>query len=107
LGRIEPSILYIDDEGSQISFDIDVEFEVTVTGHDFINGIYDREEGRIFTFDSTTVTSIISRTFTVEVYLYYEFRDGMLFDAEAADVLIGDASRGIEVAVEESEPDFY
>lgn len=103
LGNIEPSVLYIDDEESQITFDIDVEFEVTVTGPDFNNGIYDREDGRMYTFDSTSRTSTISRTFTVEIFLYYEFIDGELVNAEDDGLYIADAAKGIEVSVEENE----
>lgn len=69
LGEIDPLVIYIDDEESQITFDIDVEFEVTVTGPDFNNSIYDREEGHVFTFDSTSRTSTISTTYTVEMFL--------------------------------------
>lgn len=107
LGDIEPSVIYIDDEKSQITFDIDVEFEVTVTGPDFNNGIYDREDGRMYTFDSTSITSIISTTFTVEIFLYYEFINGELRNAVDDGLYIAGTSGGIEVSVEENEPDWY
>lgn len=107
LGEIEPSILYIDDEESHVTFDIDVEFEVTVVGPDFNNGIYDREDGRVYTFDSTTRTSTFETTFTVELFLHYEFVDGKLEGAEEDGLHIAGASRGIEVSVEENEPDWY
>lgn len=107
LGDIDPSVLYIDDEESQIIFDIDVEFEVTVTGPDFNNGIYDREEGRMFTFNSTSRTEVISTTFTVEIFLYYEFNDGVIENAEDDDLYITGTSSGIEVSVEENWHDWY
>jgi len=107
LGAIDPSVLFIDDEESQITFDIDVEFEVTVTGPDFNNGIYDREEGRMFTFDSTSRTSTVSMTYTVEIFLHYEFIDGVLENAEDDGLYIAGASGGIEVAVEENEEEWY
>ena len=108
LGTIEPSVLFIDDEESQITFDIDVEFEVTVTGPDFNNGVYNREEGRMFTFDSTSRTSTIAATYTVEVFLHYEFTDGVLNgDEEVAVIYIADTAGGIEVDVEENEDDRY
>ena len=107
LGAIEPSVLFIDDEESQITFDIDVEFEVTVTGPDFNNGIYDREEGRMFTFDSTSRTSTISTTYTVEIFLNYEFIDGVLENAEDDGLYVAGAASGIEVAVEENEEELY
>ncbi|CDT79442.1 conserved hypothetical protein [Vibrio coralliirubri] len=107
LGVIEPSVLFIDDEESQITFDIDVEFEVTVTGPDFNNGIYDREDGRVFTFDSTSRTSTISATYTVEVFLNYEFIDGVIENAECSGVFVSGTGGGIEVSVEENEDDWY
>lgn len=107
LGDIDPSVLYIDDEESQITFDIDVEFEVTVTGPDFNNGIYDCEDGRMYTFDSTSRTEVISTTFTVEVFLHYEFIDGILENAEDDGFYISGISGGIEVSVEENGHDWY
>lgn len=103
LGHIDPSILFIDDEESHITFDIDVEFEVTVTGPDFNNGIYDREEGRMFTFDKTSQTSTVSTTYTVEVFLNYEFIDGMLVNVEDNGLYVAGTAGGIEVSVEENE----
>jgi hypothetical protein len=102
LGDIEPSVLYIDDEESQITFDIDVDFEVTVTGPDFNNGIYDREDGRMYTFDSTSRTSTISTTFTVETFLYYEFINGELVNVEDSGFDIAGTSGGIEISIEEN-----
>lgn len=107
LGDIDPSVLYIDDEESQITFDIAVEFEVTVTGPDFNNGIYDRENDRMYTFDSTSRTEVISTTFTVEIFLFYEFIDGVLEHAEDDDLYIAGTSGGIEVSVEENGYDRY
>ena len=43
VGDFEPSVLFIDDEESQVTFDVDVDYEVTVIGPDFVNGVYDRE----------------------------------------------------------------
>lgn len=103
LGDIEPSVLYIDDEESQITFDIDVEYEVTVTGPDFNNGIYDREEGRMITLGSKSVISTISSTFTVEFMLTYEFVDGELENVEEVEFHIAGVSRGIEVSVDEND----
>lgn len=107
LGDINPSVLFIDDEESQITFDIDVEFEVTVTGPDFNNGIYDREESRMFTFDSTSRTSTIARTYTVEMFLHYEFIDGLLNSADDDGLFIAGVAGGIEVDVEENEGEHY
>lgn len=102
LGDIDPSIVYINDEESQITFDIDVEFEVTVTGPDFNNAIYDREEGRVFTLDDTSRTDTISITYTVELSLYYDFINGELVNPDYDNLYIADVSNGIEVSVEEN-----
>lgn len=107
LGNIEPSILYINDEESQVTFDIEVEFEVTVTGPDFNNGTYDREDGIIYTFNKTSRTEAIRSTFTVEASLYYEFIDGKLEDAEDCDIDIAEIHRGIEVSIEENGNERY
>lgn len=102
----EPSIIYISDEESQITFDATVEFEVSVTGPDFNNGTYDREDGRIYTFSDTTRTECISQTFNVELYLSYDFQNGILEDAEITDIEIKGTSGGIEVSVEENSVDW-
>lgn len=106
LGDINPSVLYIDDEESQITFDIDVDFEVTVTGPDFSSGIYDREDGRMYTFGSTSITSTISTTFTVEIILLYQFIDGELVNIKEDGLYVAGTSGGIEVSVEENEPEW-
>lgn len=107
LGGIEPQVLFIDDEESQISFDIDVDFEVTVTGPDFNNGFYDREEGRVYTFDSVSNTVVLSKMYTVEIFLRYEFIDGELVDVDIDEILIPETFNGIEVSVEEDEQGWF
>lgn len=107
VGEINPHVVFINDEESSVTFDIDVEFEVTVTGPDFNNGTYDKEDGVIYTFDSTSNTVLISTTYTVEIYLMYEFVDGELKEPEIHDIHISGVSSGIEVSVEENEYDYY
>lgn len=106
VGEIDPSVIYIDDEESQVTFEVDVDFEVTVVGPDFNNGMYDREEDRLYTFGSTSRTSTIEATFTVEIFLHYEFVDGTLQKAEDVDLFIAGTSGGIEVSVDENEIDW-
>lgn len=107
LGDIDPSVLYIDDEESQITFEIDVEFEVTVTGPDFNNGIYDSEDGRLYTFASTSRTEVFSATYTVEIFLHYEFVDGKIENVEDDGLYIAGTAGGIEVSVDEDDQDRY
>ena len=96
-------MIYVDEEDIQVTFDIEVEFEVSVTGPDFANGIYDREEGRMFTFDSTTRTEIINELYTVEIGLSYKLQDQRICDIEEVDFSIAGVLGGIEVSVEEYE----
>ncbi|HDJ1438108.1 TPA: DUF4935 domain-containing protein [Serratia rubidaea] len=103
LGEIEPSVLYIDDEQSQISFDIDVDFEVTVSGPDYINAIYDHEDGKLYAFDSTSRTCTINEKFTVELSLYYDSIEGRLENFWEDGLYIEGTAGGIEVSVEENE----
>ena len=61
----------------------------------------------MYTFDSTSRTSAISTTYTVEIFLHYEFIDSELVNAEHDGLYVAGTSGGIEVAVEENEPDWY
>lgn len=106
IGKIDPSVIYISDEESQITIDIDIEYAVTVTGPDFNNGFHDKEDGRMYTFGSTTRTSTVTDTYTVEVFLSYEFSNGNLENAQVDSFDIHGVAGGIEVDVEENE-DWY
>lgn len=103
VGDIDPSVIYVSDEECQVTFDVDVEFEVTVTGPDFNNGIYDKEEGRMYTFDNVSRTEIISNTFTVEICLSYDYSNGNLENIGETSFYISGVSGGIEVDIEENE----
>ncbi|GAB6190753.1 PIN domain-containing protein [Desulfocastanea catecholica] len=107
VGKIDPHVVFINDEESSVTFDIDVEFEVTVTGPDFNNGTYDKEDGVIYTFGSTSNTVTILTTYAVEIYLMYKFVDGELKDPQIEDIHISGVTGGIEVSVEENEYDYY
>jgi hypothetical protein len=103
IGEIEPSVLYITDQESQVTFDIDVRFEVAVTGPDYNNGTYDREDDRVYTYDDSTSIGRVSETFTVEIFLHYEYSDGELVDVTDDGLYIASVDGGIEVSVEENE----
>ena len=49
VGPIEPSIVGIDDEVCEVSFDVTVKNRVEVSGPDFANGSYDKESGHTYT----------------------------------------------------------
>ena len=93
LGDIEPSVLYIDDKESLVTFDIETELEVTVTGSDFNNDINTRE----YPFTSTL---------TVEIFVRYKFV-GETLESVTDTVQIPDLSEGMEVFIEENGVDYY
>lgn len=101
MGDIDPSVLFISDNESQITFDIDVDFSVGVRGPDYYNGVYDYETGTMHSFDYILKRAIISKTFTVEISLNYEFLDGILVDVQEDGLYIPSALKGIKIAVEE------
>jgi hypothetical protein len=108
VGNIEISVIEVNDEECQLTFDVDVSIEVKVTGPDFNNGVYDKEDGHMYTFESITRTELLEFTFPVELSLTYEFVAGLLEDVNWGDLYIPSASGGIEVAVEENpEPDWF
>jgi len=103
----EPSIIHLDDQSCQIVFDVDVVYSVTVTGPDFVNGRYDREDDRLYTFDDTTREESGDLEFSVEIELSYEMDDGDFINEEM-DINVRGISGGIEFSVEETpEHDYY
>ncbi|EOX1293053.1 PIN domain-containing protein [Vibrio cholerae] len=108
VGDFEVNVIEFSDEECQLTFDVQVDIKVDVTGPDFTNGVYDREDGHIYTFGHTLRIETISLEFKCELGLRYEFESGELQHVEFIDFYIPDASRGIEVSVEEHpEPDWY
>lgn len=101
ISDLEPSIIHIDDEGCQIVCDVEVEYSVTVIGPDYNNGVYDREDGVVYTFDDSTRVDEGKLEFTVEIDLYYEV-DGGEFTIQDMYINVRDLSAGIEFSVEEN-----
>ncbi|WP_122284708.1 PIN domain-containing protein [Pseudomonas syringae group genomosp. 3] len=97
----EPSIIHIDDEECQIVFDVEVHYKVKVTGPDYVNGRYDKEDDVIYTFDETTQEEEGALTFPVEVDLSYEVDCGE-FIIRGMEINVQGLSGGIEFSVEES-----
>ena len=100
IGAIEPNIVGIDDEGCEVSFDITVKNRVKVSGPDFANGTWDKESGRMYTFEDVTREEVLKMKFSVEMSLSFEVLDGK-FEMGDTDINIKDLHRGIEVSVEE------
>jgi hypothetical protein len=107
ISELEPSVLYISDQESQVTFNIDVQFEVAVTGPDYINGTYDREDDRVYSYGDTTSVGRVSETLTVEIFLHYEYSDEGLVNATDEGLYIASVAGGIEVSVEQNEEDWY
>lgn len=106
IGDFDPSIIHIDDESCQISFEVEVEYIVSVTGPDYNNGTYDREDGRIYTFGNSTREEEGKLDITVELELIYKVDDGN-FKIQDLGVYIDTLTGGIEVSVEENGIDDY
>jgi predicted nucleic acid-binding protein len=96
----EPSIIYISDEDCQISFEVSVRYSVTVEGPDFVNGTYDREEGRMFTFGKSRQDEEGVLELTIEGELDFEVKNGSFVAGELNLMVLG-LSSGIEVSVDE------
>lgn len=106
ISDFDPSIIHIDDDSCQISFEIEANYMVSVTGPDYNNGIYDREDGRIYTFDSSTREESGNLNLTVELELTYVIENNK-FNIQDFNLYIEDLSGGIEVEVEENGYDDY
>ena len=98
-----PEIIHIDDENCLIRFDVNVKFIVDATGPDFKNGIYNKEEGRMYAFDKIDRQEEETHNFSVELELDFKSDvDG--FIADDFDLYIHGAI-DIEFSVEE-EPQY-
>ncbi|WP_294885256.1 MULTISPECIES: PIN domain-containing protein [unclassified Sulfurimonas] len=107
IGTINPNIINIKDDGCLTMFDIDIEFEIHASGPDYINSsIYDKEDGKLYVFDTVERIEYIDKTFTVEIEFIYEIEDSTLKEIEIDSLDIANISSGIEVDVDES-PDYY
>ncbi|QFR43033.1 PIN domain-containing protein [Sulfurimonas xiamenensis] len=107
IGVINPNIINIEDDKCITIFDIDIEFEIHASGPDYINSsIYDKEDGKLYVFDTTDRIEYIDKTFTVEIVFTYEIEGLTLKDIEIDSLTIVSILSGIEVDIEE-EPDYY
>jgi hypothetical protein len=104
---IDPLIVLVDDKRCLVTIDVDVDYEYTVTGPDFVNGTYDREEGRMYTFGTTSHTNATTETFTIELVYEYEIDDGEIINIEETDLSVYGISNGVALHVEEHGNDYY
>ncbi|MEZ8314260.1 PIN domain-containing protein [Vibrio splendidus] len=104
----EVNVIEVNDEECQLTFEVLVEIKVEVIGPDFANGVYDREDGHVYTFGSVTREEAITLNLQCDLSLSYEFESRELQNVEFVDLYIQNVSGGIEISVEEhSEPDWY
>lgn len=104
---IDPLIVFVDDNRCLVTIDVDVDYEYTVTGPDFASGVYDREEGRMYTFNTTSHTDATTETFTIELVYEYEIDDGKILNIEESDLSVYGISNGVALHVEEHGNDYY
>lgn len=97
----EPEIISLDDDSCQIAFDVDVKFLVSVSGPDYANGHYDREDDIIYTFDTVERRQEEDHGFFVELDLSFE-ADVEEFINDEFDLTIKGIGGGIEFSVEET-----
>lgn len=101
ISDFDPQIIHLDDNGCQISSDITVKFSVDVSGPDTVNGLYDKEKGMLYTFDSTSNRESIEKEFSVELDLSFEI-DEDEFINDDFELNIKGLNAGIEFNVEET-----
>jgi len=100
------SVLSISDEDAVVIADARIILEVTVTGPDYNNGTYDKEDGIIYTHEHSTQIVSIDYDYEVDIEVVYNYEDDDVTDANLT-VNIDDTHKGIEVSVEENEQDYY
>jgi hypothetical protein len=97
----EPKIIHLDDESCQITFDVTVQFRVEATGPNTETGHYDKEDGVLYTFESTRNEEEEEKEFSVELDLSFEIDEEGLINDEF-NLYIKGLSAGIEFNVEET-----
>lgn len=101
VGDFEPEIIHLDDESCQITFDVSVKLLADVSGPDYVNGYYDKEDGVMHTFDTTGRQEEEEQSFSVELDLYFE-ADVEEFINDEFELHVQGIGGGIEFSVEET-----
>lgn len=102
IDHFEIDIIDIDDEQCYATLDTRVHYHVVVEGPDFNNASYDRESGRVYTFDDVTRIEKGALDVTAEIELNFDIKDGK-FEVTDMRVNVLGLANGIEVSVEENE----
>jgi hypothetical protein len=98
----DPDIIYIDDDSCFATFVVEVRSSVEVEGPDYINGVYDRENGNVITFNNTIREDEVTIEVKVEIEFDFEVKND-IFVIQDMRVHLPEMYRGIEIAVEEDE----
>ncbi|WP_337029751.1 PIN domain-containing protein [Pantoea agglomerans] len=96
----DPKIIHLDDESCQVNFDVTVVFQVEASGPDTANGFYDKEDGIIYTFETTSNNVIEVKEFSVELDLSFEMDEEEIINEEYY-LNVKGISAGIEFDIEE------
>ena len=107
ISTIEPNIINLEDNYCLIAFDVDINLNVRVTGPDYNNSMYDREDGYRYVFGTSDRKEVVSKNFRVELELSYEIEAPKLTNIEIIDTTILDCLSGVEVNIEENSPYDY
>lgn len=97
----EPSVVSLFEDGCTLSYEVVVDYSVSVSGPDYSNGMYDREDDIVHTFGNTVRRENGEATFEVEVETNYTMLESgiVLHDIDVELGLHG----ALEVYVEETE----
>ncbi|HBR56917.1 MAG TPA: hypothetical protein DEA22_05530 [Blastocatellia bacterium] len=98
----EPAVVSISETNALVTFDAYVYMEYTVTGPNFTDGIYDKEAGKVITFDMTSRSGYDTKTFSGELEYTFEFVDGKLNVVGEPTVSIAGLTDGIGIYMEEN-----
>lgn len=101
--EFNPLVLEVDDDTGLVAFDVDIDIEFTVAGPDYLNGIYDKESGEVFTFGESQKTVITTQTFEIEIWYGYSFnkKTGNIENFTENNFSILGLESGLYAAVEE------
>ncbi|OUM08758.1 hypothetical protein BW686_01945 [Pseudomonas syringae] len=100
----EPSVVSLFEDSCTLTFEANVEYSVSVSGPDYSNGLYDREDDVIHTFGNTVRQDYGEASFEVEVDAYYmALESGIVF--HNIEVTLG-VHGPLEVYVEETATDY-
>lgn len=97
---LEPSIIFIEENTCLLTFIIDVDFEVHVSGPDYTNGYWDSEDKIMIPMETITRTDQEEKNFTVEMELNFEIQGEEVIVSDYS-ISIDKITSGIEFSIDE------